>query len=232
MRATSSKYSELLRVLYNANRTHSAKMELEKLRVLDRVLGSPLTTLPRVVHVAGTNGKGSVSWKVAAALRASGMKTGLFVSPHVTSYRERARVNGTLITEREVEELLPPIIAACASCRVQPSFFELTTLLAATHFQRAAVDAVVLEVGLGGRLDSTNLCNPALSVITSIDMDHSRILGSTREEIAWEKAGIIKPGVAVVAGPNVPRGVIAERAAEMHSAAHFVGESPLAALSR
>jgi len=229
--STNATYTALLKFLYNANRTHSVKMELGKLRVIDRVLGSPLATLPRVVHVAGTNGKGSVSWKVAAALSASGLRTGLFVSPHVTSYRERMRVDGELISEDAVATLLPTIVAACESCRVQPSFFELTTLLAAMHFRRAAVDAVVLEVGLGGRLDSTNLCNPALAVITSIDIDHARILGGTRDEIAVEKAGIIKRGVDVVVGPHVPRGVVAERAASLDAPAHWVERDPVSALT-
>ncbi len=165
----------------------------------------------------GTNGKGSVAYKVAKALQHSGVRTGLFVSPHVASFRERMQVDGQLISEAEVVSLLEEVLRVREEQRIPATFFEVTTGLAFQFFAQRQLGAAVIEVGLGGRLDATNILTPRLSVITSIGLEHTRILGTTVEAIAREKAGIIKPGVPVVLGPKVPHellgGIAAERGA-------------------
>ncbi|MCH5717145.1 bifunctional folylpolyglutamate synthase/dihydrofolate synthase [Niabella hibiscisoli] len=162
---------------------------------LSEVLGNPHQK-GKFVHVAGTNGKGSVSHMLASVLQSAGYKTGLYTSPHLKDFRERIRVNGEMIGEQEVvdfvEQMQPEIE------RIQPSFFELTVAMAFDHFTKQNIDIAIIETGLGGRLDSTNIIQPLLSVITNIGYDHVQILGNTLEEIAAEKAGIIKPGVPVV----------------------------------
>jgi dihydrofolate synthase/folylpolyglutamate synthase len=183
-------------------------MGLENIEQLHAGLGRPLDGVPCVVHVAGTNGKGSVCIKVARALEATGVRTGLFVSPHISSFRERMQVNGVPISEAEVERLVPRVFACAGAGEVPATFFEMTTALAFLHFQQAGAQAAVLETGLGGRLDSTNICKPTVSVITSISCDHTKILGDTEEAIAVEKAGIMKSGVPVVIGPMKNRSVL------------------------
>ncbi|OWZ14488.1 Folylpolyglutamate synthase [Phytophthora megakarya] len=210
--ATSATYELLLQRLYQVNRFSAVKLGLENMQKLNAAFGDPASQF-EIVHVAGTNGKGSVAFKMAKALERSGHKTGLFVSPHVACFRERVQVNGQLISESEVCEALSEIFNISAQLRIPATFFEITTMLAFMHFAKQGVDCVVLETGLGGRLDSTNIVTPALSVITSIGLDHTRILGSTREAIAREKAGIIKPSVPVVVGPNTPVKVMMEFAA-------------------
>eukprot|EP00940_MAST-03C_sp_MAST-3C-sp2_P002581 g2581.t1 len=176
-------------------------MGLTKITALHEELGRPLDRF-ETVHVAGTNGKGSVCLKVARALTASGYRTGLFISPHLFSYRERAQVDGKLIGCEETEMLIEEILSAADRLDIVPSFFEVTTMLALLHFDRSNVDCAVLETGLGGRLDCTNICRPAVSCITSIGLDHTRVLGGTLLEIASEKAGIMKSDVPVVLGPH------------------------------
>ena len=176
-------------------------MGLENIDKLHRELGNPLQKVPTVVHVAGTNGKGSVCIKVARSLEAIGLRTGLFVSPHISCFRERVQINGEQISEMQVEELLPKVFELVSRKNIPATFFEMTTALAFMHFGLSGAQAVVLETGLGGRLDSTNICRPAVTVITSISRDHTKILGETEEEIAAEKAGIMKAGVPVVIGP-------------------------------
>ena len=179
----------------------------------------------RSIHVAGTNGKGSVCHKIAAALEAEGYKVGLYTSPHISSFCERIRVNGEMISIEAVESLLPPIMR-CG----EGTFFEYTTALAFAYFEKEKVDYAVIEVGLGGRYDATNVITPVLSVITSIDYDHTQLLGNTLEEIAFEKGGIIKPGVPFVLGPNVPlEGAL--RAAPERSGFYDVENSSIAKLS-
>ncbi|RLN87940.1 hypothetical protein BBJ28_00018009 [Nothophytophthora sp. Chile5] len=207
--ATTATYELLLQRLYQVNRFSAVKLGLENMEQLNEAFGDPASRF-EIVHVAGTNGKGSVAFKVAKALERSGYKTGLFVSPHVACFRERIQVNGALISESEVCEALSEIFNISAQLRIPATFFEITTMLAFLHFAKQGVDCVVLETGLGGRLDSTNIVTPALSVITSIGMDHMRVLGNTREAIAREKAGIIKPNVPVVVGPNTPIDVMME----------------------
>ncbi|RLN50807.1 hypothetical protein BBJ29_002307 [Phytophthora kernoviae] len=207
--ATTATYEMLLQRLYQVNRFTAVKLGLGNMQKLNDAFGDPASQF-EIVHVAGTNGKGSVAFKMAKALERSGYKTGLFVSPHVSSFRERVQVNGVLISESEVCEALSEIFNISAQLRIPATFFEITTMLAFMHFAKQGVDCVVLETGLGGRLDSTNIVTPMLSVITSIGMDHMRILGNTRESIAREKAGIIKPNVPVVVGPNTPVSVMME----------------------
>jgi dihydrofolate synthase/folylpolyglutamate synthase len=154
------------------------------------------------VLVAGTNGKGSVAWKIAAAMQKTGLKVGLYTSPHISTFRERIQVNGEFISEEFVAEYLPELFSLVSSPGWAPTFFELLTALAFAYFEKEEVDLAVLEVGLGGRLDATNVVDPILSVITSIERDHCELLGFSLDEIAYEKAGIVRPGVPVVVGPR------------------------------
>lgn len=175
------------------------KPGLERVTELARLYGDPHAHLT-CIHVGGTNGKGSTAHTLAAILQSQGYKVGLFTSPHLLDFRERIRVNGQMITEAEVMEFVESArsLTAC----LKPSFFELTTVMAFDHFRRCGVDFAVIEVGLGGRLDSTNIITPDLSVITNISLDHTALLGATEVAIASEKAGIIKPGVPVVIGES------------------------------
>ncbi len=152
----------------------------------------------RSIHIAGTNGKGSVSHTLAAILQAQGYRVGLYTSPHLVDFRERIRINGTCISEQYVVDFVAQERDFFEP--LHPSFFELTTALAFKYFAEQAVDIAVVEVGLGGRLDCTNILTPVLSVITNISLDHTELLGNTLAQIAAEKAGIIKPGVPVVIG--------------------------------
>ncbi|KAA8483320.1 dihydrofolate synthase/folylpolyglutamate synthase [Arcticibacter tournemirensis] len=173
------------------------KKDLTNTIELCKRIGNPQNTF-KTIHVGGTNGKGSVSHMLAAILQQAGYKTGLYTSPHLKDFRERIRVNGEMIPEERViaftEEQKKNIE------EIEPSFFELTVAMAFQHFAREKVDIAIIEVGLGGRLDSTNIITPLLSVITNISYDHVSILGNTLPLIATEKAGIIKPGVPVVIG--------------------------------
>ena len=173
------------------------KEGLSNTLALDEHLGHPHRRFP-TIHVGGTNGKGSVSHSLAAILQASGKRVGLYTSPHLVDFRERMRVNGECVDEQYVVDFV-------AKHRVffeplHPSFFELTTAMAFDWFAQQQVDVAVVEVGLGGRLDCTNIITPSLCVITNISLDHTQFLGDTTAKIAAEKAGIIKPGVPVVVG--------------------------------
>ena len=182
------------------------------LRLMKHV-GNPHEKL-RAIHVAGTNGKGSTSHLIAAALQASGLRVGLFTSPHLVSLTERIRINGVPIPEAEVAAFITEHKAFLDE--LQPSFFETMTALGFWYFVQQKVDIAVVEVGLGGRLDSTNVLTPVLSVITNIGLDHTEFLGNTLQKIAREKAGIIKPGVPCVIGETHPltMNVFLERAQE------------------
>lgn len=165
--------------------------------ILDKYYGSPHNKY-KTIHVAGTNGKGSVSNLIAATLQCQGYKVGLYTSPHFVDFRERIRVNGEMIPEERVCRFVDSFEDSDLEC--DPSFFELTSTLAFLYFAECNVDYAVIEVGLGGRLDSTNIISPILSVITNISLDHTEFLGNTVEKIAFEKAGIIKKNVPVVIG--------------------------------
>ncbi|MCB1136826.1 MAG: hypothetical protein KDK78_11205 [Chlamydiia bacterium] len=202
--------------MYDRNLQVGVKLGLERMESILRALGQPQLSYP-TVHVAGTNGKGTMTWQLAKAYQAKGKRVGLFSSPHISTFRERIRVNDTLISEAEVEALLPEVMAAGQDA----SFFELATALAFLHFQRQEVDVAVIETGLGGRLDATNVLDPVLSIITSISYDHCEILGSTLEAIAVEKAGIIKPGRPVLydeSAPDVIRRIAEQRGSPVYTA--------------
>ncbi len=173
------------------------KADLHTTHALMAALDHPEHGL-RCVHVAGTNGKGSTSHMLASILQHAGLRTGLTTSPHLTDFRERVRVNGAMITEEAVVRFVEEHRAAFEP--LVPSFFEWSIALAFAHFREAAVDIAVVETGLGGRLDSSNVVSPEVAVITNIALDHVELLGGSPEAIAAEKAGIIKPGIPVVIG--------------------------------
>jgi dihydrofolate synthase / folylpolyglutamate synthase len=192
-------------------------------------LGEPQKAL-RFIHVAGTNGKGSVCAMLDSICRAAGVKTGLFTSPHLVRFNERIQVNGIQIDDEAVVRGLHRIRSLINEER-HPTFFEITTALAFDHFRRQRVDLVVLETGLGGRLDATNVVDPLVAVLTSIDLDHQKWLGHSLPEIAAEKGGIIKPGVPVVSGPQFAEvRTVLERIATERSAALSYVELPVQGL--
>lgn len=177
------------------------KTDLTNTLQICEALGNPQQHF-KSIHIAGTNGKGSTSHMLAAVLQTAGYKTGLYTSPHLKDFRERIKLNGIMCDEDFVisfTEKVKPLIE-----QIQPSFFEITVAMAFTYFAEQHVDIAVIEVGLGGRLDSTNIINPELSVITNIGWDHTNILGDSLEKIAFEKAGIIKPNVPVIIGETLP----------------------------
>jgi dihydrofolate synthase/folylpolyglutamate synthase len=202
----------------------SAEFKLDRMRRLMGLLGDPQLGL-KAIHIAGTKGKGSTAAMVASVLTAAGYKTGLYTSPHLERIEERLVIDGQICPSDRFLALAAEVQPAVehldreseAQGTTGPTFFEVTTAMAFLHFAQSRVDAAVLEVGLGGRLDSTNVCNPEVCIITSISFDHVRQLGNTLAAIAAEKAGIIKPGVPVVSGflSPEPRDVIADRAAEL-----------------
>ncbi|GMH69797.1 hypothetical protein TrST_g4691 [Triparma strigata] len=219
-------YERLVRRLYRTNLYNPVKLGLNNIQDLAVALNSPFYSPPStanstvtstsppsspsppssvgIIHIAGTNGKGSVSYKIAESLRLSGFKTGLFVSPHISSFRERVQVDGVCIEEEHVNVILSRIFKACENENIPATFFEITTAMALEFFDNQKVDAIVLETGLGGRLDSTNLVQSDLAVVTSIGLEHTRILGDTKEEIGREKAGIFKMGRPALVGVDVP----------------------------
>jgi dihydrofolate synthase/folylpolyglutamate synthase len=192
---------------------------LERMETLVDALGNPHEAL-RAVHVAGTNGKGSTAAMTAAIATAAGLKTGLHTSPHLTHVTQRMRVNGTPAPTDWLADTLAEHRALIEE--VQPSFFELTVALTFRYFAEQAVDLAVIEVGLGGRLDSTNVLRPALSIITHVDLDHTDMLGDTLDAIAREKAGIIKPGIPALSAVTQAEAeaAIAEVAAEQNAPLH------------
>ncbi len=204
------------------------KLGLDNTRRLLAAVGNPEKRL-KFLHVAGTNGKGSVCAMMDAVLRAEGLCVGLYTSPHLVNFRERIRVDGDWIGEGEVAAGLSRLREAVEGWEHAPTFFELATALALLHFDAANAEVVVLETGMGGRLDATNVVTPRVSVVTPISMDHSQWLGTTLGEVAGEKAGIIKAGVPVVSARQTgdAERVIRERAEEIGAGVEFVdGEVP------
>ena len=197
-------YSESVRFLYSlGNEIQTAKFGLDRIAHLLEALGRPHRT-GRFVHVAGTNGKGSTCAMIEAGLRAAGVRTGLYTSPHLIEPTERIQIDGQPITETEFAEAFTDVhekavrMLQAGELDLHPTYFESVTAMAFLLFAHHHVDAIVLEVGMGGRLDATNVVNPALSVITPVDFDHQFFLGDTLAKIAAEKAGILKPGVPAI----------------------------------
>ncbi len=190
------------------------KPGLDTARCLDEAFGSPHRRY-KTIHIAGTNGKGSTAHTLAAILQSAGYKVGLYTSPHLVDFRERIRVNGEMMSKDGVVDFVRRYMELNPAC--SPSFFELTTIMAFDWFAAAGVDIAIIEAGLGGRLDTTNIITPILSVITNISFDHTAQLGNTLESIAIEKAGIIKPGIPVVVGEaeGAVARVFQERASEL-----------------
>ena len=196
----------------------------ENILALEKELGNPHRKF-RSVHVAGTNGKGSVSHMIAAVLSAAGYRTGLFTSPHLKDFRERIRIDGRMIPQEEVVRFIENNRGAID--RIGPSFFEATSAMAFDHFARHGVDIAVVETGMGGRLDSTNIIRPLLSIVTNIGYDHTQFLGDTLEKIAVEKAGIIKDGTPAVIGESriETQLVFVDRAKELQAPLLFADQT-------
>lgn len=241
-------YKEALAWLYGLQR-FGIKLGLENIRLLiagllrsgkfQAAVGDMGMSFPyKVIHVAGTNGKGSICAMIESICRAQGYRTGLFISPHLVTFRERIRLNGEMISEGAVANGLAAIRNLIRQWDPHPTFFEVTTALALKHFRETKIDIVVLETGLGGRLDATNAVQSHVSVMTPIDFDHQKWLGNTLADIAGEKAGIIKAGVPVISAPQQPEAdrVIRFRAAECDAPLQFVNEpysrSPVALRGR
>jgi dihydrofolate synthase/folylpolyglutamate synthase len=217
-------YSEALAWLYSTQ-LFGIKLGLENTRRLLAALDHPERAC-RFLHVAGTNGKGSTCAMLDAVLRAAGHRSGLYTSPHLVDFRERIRVNGERIPEADVARILTRLRDATSGWAHAPTYFELSTALALRHFADAGAELVVLETGMGGRLDSTNAVTPIVSVITPIAMDHAQWLGDTLAKIAAEKAGILKPGVSAVSATQElgAATVLEARAREVGAPLEFVRE--------
>ena len=224
-----NKYEKTLKYLYDSlpvfQRIGGAayKANLDNTIALDNHLGNPHRAFD-AVHIAGTNGKGSVSEMIYEVLRAAGYRTGLYTSPHLSDFRERIIVDGEMIPRECVVDFVEQNSHFIES--LKPSFFEVTVAIAFDYFRRQNVDIAVIEVGMGGRLDSTNIITPRLSVITNIDYDHTQFLGDTLAKIATEKAGIIKPAIPVVIGESAPESapVFILKAKEVHSPLTFADQ--------
>ena len=224
-----TKYEETIEYLFNSTPVFEKigagayKEGLQNTWALDEHLGHPHRQFVSI-HVAGTNGKGSVSHTLAAILQAAGYRVGLYTSPHLVDFRERIRVNGQCVSEQFVIDFVEEHRAFFEP--LHPSFFELTTVMAFKYFAVEHIDIAVVEVGLGGRLDCTNILSPILSIITNISLDHTQFLGNTLESIAGEKAGIIKSGTPVVIGETLPetRDVFLKKALEQHTPIFFADE--------
>ncbi|MDG1832318.1 MAG: bifunctional folylpolyglutamate synthase/dihydrofolate synthase, partial [Verrucomicrobiota bacterium] len=197
-------YQEAIDWLYEL-RLLGSKLGLKNPRQLAAHAGDPHQSL-RIIHVAGTNGKGSVCAMLESIYRAAGYKTGLYTSPHLVSFRERIQVNRELIAEMEVVRLTECMQALLRKFPAEqpPTFFEVITVMALEHFARARCDIVLLETGLGGRLDATNIVTPIATVITPIAFDHQQYLGETLAQIATEKSGILKQGIPAFSAPQLP----------------------------
>lgn len=225
-------YQDTIEYLYGLQK-HGIKLGLENPRALMRSLGDPHRMFPSV-HVAGTNGKGSTCAYLASMLQAAGYRVGLYTSPHLVSFTERIRINNRPISEDRVVALAGRVRDAYRELpatrgpeMMNPTFFEVTTAIAFTYFAEERIDIAVVETGMGGRLDATNVITPLAAVITNIDIEHTEFLGDTLEKIAAEKAGIIKPGVPVVTAvrqPEVIR-VIEQTARERNTVVHRLGDA-------
>lgn len=214
-------YDETIEYLFGLQ-WHGIKLGLDNPRELLRRLGNPESGTS-FAHIAGTNGKGSTAFMLSAMLTASGRRTGLFTSPHLVSFTERISIDGAQITEQEVVSLAAEVMAAVKG--MTPTFFEAVTAMGFLHFRRNEVNCAVIETGMGGRLDATNVIRPEVVIITPIGLDHAEFLGSTIEEVAAEKAGIIKPGAPVVCARQLTEAmeVIESKAHETGASLHLEG---------
>ncbi|MBT8219545.1 MAG: bifunctional folylpolyglutamate synthase/dihydrofolate synthase [Bacteroidia bacterium] len=201
-------YEEVLKFMfaqlpmYQRIGTTAFKKDLTNIRALCSALGDPQKGYYSLIHIAGTNGKGSTAHMLAAVYQSAGYKVGLYTSPHYKDFRERIKINGQMVSKKEVVDFIESNQYDIQE--IQPSFFEMSVALAFDSFRRHEVDLAIIETGLGGRLDSTNIIDPLSSTITNIGLDHQNMLGDTLEEIAAEKAGIIKKGTPVIIGKHQP----------------------------
>lgn len=195
--------------------SNTKSQNLKNVLALSSKLKFPHLSYP-CIHVAGSNGKGSVALKIASSLQAQGYRVGLYTSPHLFHFRERIVVNGRAIDDENLAEGLQTVFSAIESEKIDATYFEIATLLAFDYFRKEKVDAAVIETGLGGRLDATNIICPILAVITSISLEHVQLLGGTLDSIAKEKAGILKPNIPCVLGPHANLGPIEQRAKELN----------------
>ena len=209
--------------MFSRSGAKAYKADLKNTLILCNYLENPQNKI-KTIHVAGTNGKGSVSHMLAAVFHENNYKTGLYTSPHLKDFRERIKINGKMIDESFLIDFVERTKAI--SEEIKPSFFELTFVMTLEYFAQQKVDLAIIETGLGGRLDSTNVITPLLSVITNISFDHKDILGDTLGKIAYEKAGIIKQNIPVVIGEAIPetRNVFLNKAQETHSEIFFAEE--------
>lgn len=191
---------------------------------LAKLVGNPINKF-HTIHVTGTNGKGSVCWKIYKSLMNSGYKTGLFTSPHISCYRERVRINDEYISEDYIVDNLDQLFKLSENNHIRTSFFEYTTILGYKYFMDMNVDVAVIEVGLGGRLDATNIITSDLSCITSVALEHTKILGNKLEDIAYEKSGIIKPNKPVVLGKDLPFDYISNIAKKQNSPIYSIDKN-------
>ncbi len=220
MQSKLKNYNETINYLYGL-RKHGIKLGLDNIKGLMGILGGPHKSF-HCIHIAGTNGKGSTATAIASILAESGLRTGLFTSPHLVSFTERIRINGEPITESEVIDLAAGIRRLIRKTGLNPTFFEFVTAMAFYYFAERNVDWAVIETGMGGRLDATNIVHPDLTVITNISLDHSEFLGDKISDITYEKAGIIKPGVPLITASQIPdvvsrlSGIAEKQNAEIH----------------
>lgn len=210
--------------MYQQQGASAYKADLTNTLLLAKHLGNPEKNI-KAIHVAGTNGKGSTSSLLASVLQEAGYKVGLYTSPHLKDYRERIRINGVMISEQFVVDFIHQNQSFFEE--QQLSFFEMTVGLAFDYFAKENVDIAIIEVGMGGRLDSTNIITPLLSVITNIGLDHTQFLGNTLAAIAYEKAGIIKPNIPVVIGEYTPetKNVFLAKAKECDATIYFAADA-------
>jgi dihydrofolate synthase/folylpolyglutamate synthase len=214
------KFNQVIEILFS-KRPADKPGSIDAMRTASPLLGNPEKAFP-AIHVTGTNGKGSVTHKIARALQSAGLRVGLYTSPHLISFCERIQINGVPIPEETARLGLLKLF----ELEKKLFFFEIATLLAFEYFRDNKVDIAIVEVGIGGRHDATNIVQPILSIITSVACDHEDLLGSTLEKIAYEKAGIIKLGIPVVIGPKADFAVIRETAAMSHSPLYKVEAEP------
>ncbi|MBI5745974.1 MAG: bifunctional folylpolyglutamate synthase/dihydrofolate synthase [Nitrospirae bacterium] len=216
-------YKDAISYLYDLQ-WHGIKLELSNITRVMGLLGNPQSDF-KTIHVGGTNGKGSTASIIASILSSSGYRVGLYTSPHLIDFRERIKVDGVDIGEKDVDELTRKIRGLAEKAELKPTFFEFTTAMAFCYFSRMKVDLAVIEVGMGGRLDATNVIDPVVSVITNVDLDHQEYLGPAIKDIAFEKAGIIKKGVPLVSAADNKEAlsVISDRCREAGAMLYLYG---------